>query len=51
MSFFSSVGNGPEPTLVEYAFVTPTTLLIDIGGSPRPVIAPPTVALDDVTNG
>src|SRR5205809_780169 len=46
-----SVGNGPEPTRVIYAFETPITPLILVGGKPVPVAAPPAVALDDVTNG
>src|SRR5215469_6858512 len=50
-SSLSSVGNGPPPTRVQYALVTPATMLIEFGGTPVPVAAPPDVALDEVTNG
>src|SRR5260221_4892405 len=33
----SSVGNGPSPTRVVYAFITPTTQPIRCGGMPAPV--------------
>src|SRR6267143_5794694 len=46
-----SVGNGPLPTRVVYAFVTPATALIRVGPTPRPVQAPPEIAFEDVTNG
>src|SRR5205085_8323210 len=46
-----SVGNGPPPTLVVYAFEIPSTCLIFVGGTPTPVAAPPDVALEDVTYG
>src|SRR5712671_4337763 len=46
-----SVGNGPLPTLVVYAFEIPTTACTCFGETPRPVAAPPADALDDVTNG
>src|SRR5512134_1101496 len=47
----SSVGNGPPPTRVAYAFDTPTTAPIFVGDTPDPVQAPPAVVFDDVTNG
>src|SRR5436190_10353554 len=47
----SSVGNGPEPTRVLYALMTPMTWVIRVGGTPVPTQAPPAVGLDDVTNG
>src|SRR5512133_878553 len=47
----SSVGNGPSPTRVVYALMTPTTRSIRVGPTPDPVHAPPAVALGDVTNG
>src|SRR3954470_18527418 len=47
----SSVGNGPSPTRVVYAFTTPSTPPIAFGGTPSPVQTPPMVALDEVTYG
>ena len=47
----SSVGNGPSPTRVTYAFVTPSTRSIRVGPIPVPVQAAPAVGLDDVTKG
>ena len=47
----SSVGNGPEPTRVVYAFAIPTTREICRGPIPVPAHAPPAVGLDEVTNG
>src|SRR5699024_230994 len=47
----SSVGNGPSPTRVVYAFVTPTTLSILVGPTPDPMVTPPAIGLDDVTHG
>ena len=47
----NSVGNGPEPTLVRYALVTPTTSEILDGAIPEPKAAPAVVGLDEVTNG
>jgi hypothetical protein len=46
-----SVGRGPEPTRMVYALATPITGPMADGGSPRPEHAPPTVELEDVTNG
>src|SRR5580692_12612154 len=46
-----SVGNGPEPTRVLYAFETPMMPEIRVGGTPVPMDAPPAEALEDVTNG
>ena len=51
MSSNSSVGNGPEPTRVEYAFMTPMTSSTWSGPMPPPVHAPPATGLDEVTNG
>ena len=47
----SSVGKGPDPTLVKYAFVTPTTSVIFEGAIPEPRAAPAVVGLEDVTKG
>lgn len=47
----NSVGNGPSPTLVVYAFTTPITSPIDEGGNPKPVHTPPILQFDDVTYG
>src|SRR4051812_12689266 len=47
----SSVGNGPAPTRVVYALITPMTWEIRVGGMPEPTHAPPAVGLDEVTNG
>src|SRR4051794_3916843 len=47
----NSVGNGPDPTRVVYAFTTPTTVEMRVGGMPEPVQAPPAVGFDEVTNG
>src|SRR6266446_4599506 len=46
-----SVGKGPAPTRVAYAFETPTTLCTCLGETPSPVATPPEAALDEVTNG
>ena len=47
----SSVGSGPLPTRVVYAFTTPSTASIAFGAMPTPIAAPPDVVLLDVTNG
>src|ERR1700732_4854487 len=47
----SSVGNGPEPTRVVYAFSIPITLVIRVGPMLEPTHAPPAVGDEDVTNG
>ena len=47
----SSVGNGPEPTRVTYALVTPITRSTSFGPRPLPARAPPATGLDEVTNG
>src|ERR1039458_3577299 len=47
----SSVGNGPIPTRVVYAFTIPTIVSILFGGIPVPVHAPPEVGLEEVTYG
>src|SRR5947208_58355 len=51
LSSNSSVGNGPAPTRVVYALMTPITWEIRVGGMPDPTHAPPAVGLDEVTNG
>ena len=48
-SSVSSVTNGPSPTLVVYAFITPIPLVIFLGDIPAPVVTPPVVGDDDVT--
>src|SRR5207245_5072403 len=45
----ASVGSGPLPTRVVYAFTTPRTASIAVGPIPTPTAAPPAVVLDDVT--
>jgi hypothetical protein len=45
----SSVGNGPLPTRVAYAFETPMTALIFVGPTPDPVNTPPAVVFEEVT--
>src|ERR1043166_3758903 len=47
----NSVGSGPLPTRVVYAFTTPSTASSAVGGIPAPTLAPPAVVLLDVTNG
>ena len=47
----SSVGKGPSPTLVVYAFEIPIILSIYFGPMPKPEETPPAVVLDDVTYG
>ena len=47
----SSVGSGPSPTRVVYAFATPSTPSMARGPMPSPVHTPPIDALDDVTYG
>ncbi len=51
ISSVSSVGNGPEPTRVVYAFRMPMIFVSRFGGMPAPAHAPPEVGEDDVTNG
>ena len=46
-----SLGNGPSPTRVTYAFETPTTSSIRCGPMPKLTAAPAAIGLDDVTNG
>ena len=46
-----SVGYGPAPTLVVYAFATPMMAPNLVGAIPRPEITPPIDGFDDVTNG
>src|SRR5580704_12941108 len=47
----NSVGSGPFPTRVVYAFTTPNTASIAVGPIPTPTAAPPDVVLLEVTNG
>ncbi len=47
----SSVGNGPAPTRVVYAFTMPSTALMSRGPRPVPTAASPAMVFDDVTNG
>ena len=47
----SSVGSGPSPTRVIYAFATPITSSISVGPIPTPEAAPPAVVVEEVTNG
>ena len=51
ISSFSSVGNGPSPTRVVYAFVIPKTKFIELGPHPDPVAAEAATVFDDVTYG
>jgi hypothetical protein len=51
ISFCSSVGKGPCPTRVVYAFTTPITVSTHFGGTPSPVHTLPTVVLELVTKG
>src|SRR5689334_23790519 len=46
-----SVGSGPAPTRVVYAFTTPRMASSAVGATPAPTAAPPDVVLLDVTNG
>src|SRR5258706_7666021 len=47
----ASVGSGPFPTPVVYAFPTPRTPPIPLRPIPTPTAAPPARLLDDVTYG
>ena len=47
----NSVGNGPLPTRVQYAFVIPNTSPICFGEIPNPVHTPAEIVLEEVTNG
>src|SRR4051812_11249253 len=51
MSSCNSVGYGPDPTRVEYAFITPMTSSTWSGPMPPPVDAPPAIGEEDVTKG
>ena len=46
-----SLGNGPAPTRVTYAFETPITRSIRVGPIPIPVAAAPAIGFDEVTKG
>jgi hypothetical protein len=46
-----SLGNGPSPTRVTYAFETPSTSSIRCGPMPKLTAAPAAIGLDEVTNG
>src|SRR6185295_18615484 len=48
---WSSVGKGPAPTRLEYAFRTTRHLSRDFGGRCSPPANPAEVHVDDVTNG
>ena len=50
-SLNNSVGNGPLPTLVQYALKIPMTSLILLGAIPKPVQAPADIVLEEVTKG
>ena len=50
-SSVSSVGKGPSPTLVVYAFVIPKTKFIELGPHPDPVAAEAATVFDEVTYG
>src|SRR3990170_4227959 len=45
----ASVGSGPLPTRVVYAFTTPSTASLAVGPIPTPTAPPPAAVLDDVT--
>jgi hypothetical protein len=47
----NSDGNGPLPTLVQYALNIPNTSPILFGAIPSPVQAPAVIVFDDVTKG
>jgi hypothetical protein len=47
----SSVGNGPAPTRVMYAFTIPTTRSTSFGPNPADASAYPATGFEDVTNG
>src|SRR3954447_24412570 len=47
----SSVGNGPAPTRVVYAFAIPQTSSMSRGPTPAPPQAAPATGFDEVTNG
>lgn len=47
----NSVGKGPSPTRVVYAFTTPIAVYIFLGSMPRPVQNPPIDVDDEVTYG
>ena len=51
ISLSCSVGNGPPPTRVMYAFIIPTISPKCFGPIPVPAITPPIDAFDEVTNG
>ena len=51
VSSCSSVGNGPEPTRVQYALKMPMTSPMRVGATPSPVQAPAAVVVELVTKG
>ena len=51
MPFLSSVGKGPSPTRVVYAFATPITFLIFCGATPAYPVTPPDKIVLAVTKG
>ena len=48
-SLSNSVGKGPLPTLVVYAFATPIRFSNAVGGTPAPAQTPPVEGDDEVT--
>ena len=50
-SSYISVGKGPEPTRVVYAFMMPRTWLKSLGPSPVPADAAPATVFEEVTYG
>src|SRR5690606_20972104 len=49
VSSSSSVGKGPFPTRVQYAFETPIRFFSFVGGTPAPVQTPPVEGDEEVT--
>ena len=47
----SSVGKGPQPTLVQYALKIPNISPMSLGETPKPTHAPALIVLDEVTKG
>ncbi|MBV6393633.1 MAG: hypothetical protein KPEEDBHJ_02875 [Anaerolineales bacterium] len=45
------MGNGPAPTLVVYALVTPITFVMYFGGIPSPADAAEGIVVEAVTKG
>ena len=51
VSSVSSVGNGPQPTLVQYALKIPKISPTSLGEIPNHVQAPALIVFEDVTKG